>query len=129
MFIIVPRMNCVTYWLVTFTRTKRKDRPFILMLKFLRQKSQFFKINYWKSVTLQISTHHLMLKLTRISMTTKITRQSHLLFQTALIQLKLFHSFHLRKLAVHKRKLLWPKFKRIKKLFSFSRKLFQRKVE
>ena len=38
MFNVVPRMNCVTYWLVTYTRTKRKDRPFIFMLKFLKKK-------------------------------------------------------------------------------------------
>ena len=49
MFNVVPRMNCVTYWLVTYTRTKRKDRPFIFMLKFLKKKSQFFTINNWKS--------------------------------------------------------------------------------
>ena len=50
MFNVVPRMNCITYWLVTYTRTKRKDWPFIFMLKFLRKKkSQFFTINNWKS--------------------------------------------------------------------------------
>ena len=39
MFNVVPRMNCLAYWLVTYTRTKRKDRPFIFMLKFLRKKN------------------------------------------------------------------------------------------
>ena len=38
MFNVVPRMNCVTYWLVIYTKTKRKDRPFIFVLKFLRKK-------------------------------------------------------------------------------------------
>ena len=42
MFNVVPRKNCVTYWLVTYTRTKRKDRPFIIMLKFLRKKNHNF---------------------------------------------------------------------------------------
>ena len=53
MFNVVPRMNCVTYWLVTCIRTKRKDRPFIFMLKFLtifsHNFSQFFTIDNWKS--------------------------------------------------------------------------------
>ena len=40
MFNVVPQMNCVTYWLVTFTRMKKKDRPLIFMLKFLRKKIQ-----------------------------------------------------------------------------------------
>ena len=35
-------MNCVTYWLVTYTRTKRKNRPFIFMLKFMRKKTHNF---------------------------------------------------------------------------------------
>ena len=38
MFNVVPQMNCVTYWLVTYTRIKRKDRPLIFMLKFFRIK-------------------------------------------------------------------------------------------
>ena len=42
MFNIVPQMKCVTYWLVTYTRTKSKDRPFILILKFLRKNFTFF---------------------------------------------------------------------------------------
>ena len=49
MFNVVPQLNCVTYWLVTYIRTKRKDRPFIFMLTFLRKKSRFFTINNWKS--------------------------------------------------------------------------------
>ena len=49
MFNVVPRMNCVTYWLVTYTRMKRKDRPFIFMLKFLRKNWHFFTIDNWKS--------------------------------------------------------------------------------
>ena len=48
MFNVVPWINCVTHWLVTYTRTKRKDRPFIFMLKFLIKKSEFFTINNWK---------------------------------------------------------------------------------
>ena len=43
MFNVVPRMNCVTYWLVIYTKTKRKDRPFIFVLKFLWKK---IKKNY-----------------------------------------------------------------------------------
>ena len=46
---VVPRMHCVTYWLVTYTRTKRKDRPFFFLLKFLRKKITIFTINNWKS--------------------------------------------------------------------------------
>ena len=42
MFNVVPRVNCVTYWLVTYTRMKRKDRPLIFMLKFLREKNHNF---------------------------------------------------------------------------------------
>ena len=42
MFDIVPRMNCVTYWLVTYTRMKRKNRPFIFMLKFSEGKNHNF---------------------------------------------------------------------------------------
>ena len=42
MFNVVPRIYCVTYWLVTYTRTKRKDKPFIFMLKFLREKNHNF---------------------------------------------------------------------------------------
>ena len=38
MFNVVPRMNCITLRLLTYTRTKRKDRSFIFMLKFLREK-------------------------------------------------------------------------------------------
>ena len=49
MFNVISRMNCVTYWLVTYTRTNRKDRPLIFMLKFLRENSQFFTTDSWKS--------------------------------------------------------------------------------
>ena len=49
MFNIVPQMHCVTYWLVTYTRTKSKDRPFILMLNFWGKNSQFFTNDNWKS--------------------------------------------------------------------------------
>ena len=49
MFNIVPQMHCVTYWLVTYTRTKSKDRPFIHMLNFWGKKSQFFTNDNWKS--------------------------------------------------------------------------------
>ena len=42
MFNVVPRMNCVIYWIVTYTRTKRKDRPVIFMLKFMRKKITIF---------------------------------------------------------------------------------------
>ena len=41
MFNVVPQMNCITYWLVTYTRTKRNNRPFIFMLKFLRKNHNF----------------------------------------------------------------------------------------
>ena len=43
MFNVVPRVNCVTYWLVTYTRAKRKDRPFIFMLKFMRKNHNFLQ--------------------------------------------------------------------------------------
>ena len=42
MFNVVPQMNCDTYWLVTYTRIKRKNRPFSFMLKFLRKKFTIF---------------------------------------------------------------------------------------
>ena len=49
MFNVISRMNCFTYWLVTYTRTNRKDRPLIFMLKFLRENSHFFTTDSWKS--------------------------------------------------------------------------------
>ena len=42
MFNVVPWMNCVTYWLVTYTRMKKKDRSLISMLEFLREKNYNF---------------------------------------------------------------------------------------
>ena len=54
MFNVVPRMNHVTYWLLTYIRTKRKDRTFIFMLKFPRNNLQFFTIKNWKSAKISL---------------------------------------------------------------------------
>ena len=42
MFNFVPWMKCLAYWLVTYIRMKRKDRPFIFIQKFLREKIKIF---------------------------------------------------------------------------------------
>ena len=71
-------MNCVTYWFVTYTRTKRKASPFIFMLKFLRKNSQFFTIDNWKSgkrLLLHVLEH------TRYSLFENPERSGHSLFE------------------------------------------------
>ena len=47
---VVPRLTCVAYRLVTYTRTERKERHSILVLKFFGGKLQFFSIDYQKLV-------------------------------------------------------------------------------
>ena len=42
MFNVAPQMNCFTYWRVTYIRMKRKERLFIIMLKFFRKKNHNF---------------------------------------------------------------------------------------
>ena len=78
MFNVVPRMNCVTYFLVTYTRTKRKDRPFIFMLKFLRKKTIFFTFNYWKSAKRLLFD---VLEHTRYSLFEDLERSEYSLFE------------------------------------------------
>ena len=43
---VAPKLNCVDHWLVTSTRTKRKDRCSNLMLKFWKNKNTIF-FNWW----------------------------------------------------------------------------------